>query len=102
VGAIVQDGQPAVSRLVKAPELVMKIAQAGGGIVADPPHEKGRVNPFQVLELGRAFGLLEELLRLGVVKEPIGGLPFRGKRRQNLATLPRDGNDEALIPVNES
>ena len=101
VGPLAQDRQPAVGRAVEPPQLEVEVAQPIGGVVADRRDEVRRVDPLEVLQLRRALGLVEQLLGLGVVEEPIGRLAGRRQRRQDRPPLPLDRDDEAILAVDE-
>ena len=62
------DSQQSAARSNRA-ELEVEVAQPIGGVVADRRDEIRRIDPLEVLQLGRALGLVEQLLGLGVVEQ---------------------------------
>ena len=101
VGPLAQHREPAVGRAIEPPELEVQVAQPVGRVVADRGDEVRRVDSLEVLQFGGALGLVEQLLRLGVVEEPAGRLPGRGQGREDRPPAPRDRDDEAVLAVDE-
>ena len=96
-----EHGQPAIGRAVESSLLVIEIAKTVGRVVSLRCQKICREHPLQGGQLRRPIRLVEELLGLVVIKQPIRRETIRRQLAEHGASLAGHGNDVAILAVNE-